>query len=201
MAVLSKCCSKCSEKKPLAEFHVNRRRTDGRQLECRDCVRAGRSRPEVRAREAERKRARRSRPEVRAREAEQQKARRSRPEVREQMAEHRSQPEVRERGAERKRIRRRKAKLLPGPVLTTPPKRSVTPRIKALRSLPEYRAKARCRSVVHDALASRRIVQQPCERCGSVEHIEAHHEDYTKPLEIIWLCRTHHRALHKGAPS
>lgn len=26
--------------------------------------------------------------------------------------------------------------------------------------------------------------------------IEAHHEDYDKPLEIEWLCGRHHRRLH-----
>jgi hypothetical protein len=27
--------------------------------------------------------------------------------------------------------------------------------------------------------------------------LEAHHDDYTKPLEVIWLCRRHHAARHK----
>lgn len=25
---------------------------------------------------------------------------------------------------------------------------------------------------------------------------DAHHPDYSKPLEVIWLCRTHHQQLH-----
>ena len=31
-----------------------------------------------------------------------------------------------------------------------------------------------------------------CAICGSTKNIEAHHEDYTKPLEIVELCKKHH---------
>ena len=39
------------------------------------------------------------------------------------------------------------------------------------------------------------IVKQPCEVCGDIE-AEAHHNDYTKPLEVAWLCSRHHKRLH-----
>lgn len=41
------------------------------------------------------------------------------------------------------------------------------------------------------------LVKEPCKVCGTNENIEAHHEDYTKPLDVIWLCRNHHREHHK----
>ena len=44
------------------------------------------------------------------------------------------------------------------------------------------------------------IKRHPCEICG-LEKSEAHHEDYSKPLEVTWLCRPHHReadAKRKG---
>ncbi len=34
-----------------------------------------------------------------------------------------------------------------------------------------------------------------CEQCGSPE-TEAHHIDYDKPEDIIWLCNNHHREWH-----
>ena len=45
--------------------------------------------------------------------------------------------------------------------------------------------------------AARVLVPEPCVECGSMTNIERHHPDYSKPLEVIWLCRDHHRALHR----
>ena len=43
------------------------------------------------------------------------------------------------------------------------------------------------------ALKSGKIVRKYfCESCGCGGSLEKHHEDYSKPLEIIWLCRTCH---------
>ena len=47
-------------------------------------------------------------------------------------------------------------------------------------------------------IASGILTKECCKVCGTNEDIEAHHEDYTKPLEIIWLCRKHHREHHKN---
>lgn len=37
---------------------------------------------------------------------------------------------------------------------------------------------------------------QPCERCGTTRNVVGHHEDYTRPLDITWLCRSHHQIRH-----
>jgi len=36
---------------------------------------------------------------------------------------------------------------------------------------------------------------QPCEKCGNVK-AQAHHDDYAKPLDVIWLCDSHHKMRH-----
>ncbi len=48
------------------------------------------------------------------------------------------------------------------------------------------------------ALARQRgtLVQQPCEICGKPETV-AHHDDYSKPLDVRWLCRAHHQEWHR----
>lgn len=41
------------------------------------------------------------------------------------------------------------------------------------------------------------IVRHPCIVCGSKRLVEGHHEDYNKPLDVIWLCQSHHRDIHE----
>jgi len=51
--------------------------------------------------------------------------------------------------------------------------------------------RASARQAVGIALRSGRLTKQPCEVCGA-KKVDAHHDDYSKPLEVHWLCRTHH---------
>lgn len=60
---------------------------------------------------------------------------------------------------------------------------------------PLQRLKANCRSYLNVYLRRGKIIKQPCEVCNSLD-VEAHHNDYSKPLEIKWLCRKHHIELH-----
>jgi hypothetical protein len=39
------------------------------------------------------------------------------------------------------------------------------------------------------------LVRQPCEVCGNPRS-HAHHDDYSKPLEVRWLCAGHHKRWH-----
>lgn len=47
------------------------------------------------------------------------------------------------------------------------------------------------RSKINYAIRSGKLKREPCEVCGTVK-VEAHHVDYEKPFEIVWLCRKHH---------
>lgn len=46
-----------------------------------------------------------------------------------------------------------------------------------------------------DAIRDGRLIRQPCEKCGNPK-TEAHHDDYSKPLDVRWLCFKHHREHH-----
>ena len=62
------------------------------------------------------------------------------------------------------------------------------------RNLPAHSAHQK----VYVALQAGELTQLPCEVCDS-SNSEAHHEDYSKPLEVSWLCREHHQDLHRSA--
>ncbi len=59
-------------------------------------------------------------------------------------------------------------------------------RMKARRDLNHY-------------IRDKKIQRPGCQECGN--KAEAHHKDYTKPLEVIWLCFEHHRLLHGQNPN
>lgn len=49
---------------------------------------------------------------------------------------------------------------------------------------------------VGNALRDGKLKRQACERCGDPQ-ADAHHDDYSKPLDVRWLCRPHHAARHR----
>ena len=51
------------------------------------------------------------------------------------------------------------------------------------------------RAITNTAIRKGVIKRLPCEVCGE-EKSQAHHPDYSKPLEIKWLCHLRHRAIH-----
>lgn len=57
--------------------------------------------------------------------------------------------------------------------------------------------KRRAHEILNRAVRSGTVARQPCEVCGSTDHVDGHHEDYSKPLAIVWLCRRHHVARHR----
>ena len=51
------------------------------------------------------------------------------------------------------------------------------------------------RRATYNAIRDGRLIRKPCESCGDA-NVEAHHDDYTRPLDVRWLCRRHHLAVH-----
>lgn len=58
------------------------------------------------------------------------------------------------------------------------------------------REKVLARRAVNLAIISGALVKKPCEICGEPE-TEGHHEDYSKILEVRWLCKKHHAEFHR----
>jgi len=54
----------------------------------------------------------------------------------------------------------------------------------------------KARAILNNAVRDGRLKKQTCAICKD-ENSEAHHKDYTKPLEVVWLCKTHHRQIEK----
>lgn len=51
---------------------------------------------------------------------------------------------------------------------------------------------------VGNALRDGKITKpNECERCGADWQLHGHHEDYAKPLEVVWLCAECHGARHR----
>lgn len=64
---------------------------------------------------------------------------------------------------------------------------------------PENRAKNRTRGITQNAIRSGKLVKPDnCEHCGESVRLYAHHHDYTKPLEVEFLCSRCHGAVHRA---
>lgn len=60
----------------------------------------------------------------------------------------------------------------------------------------KYSDKKMAHQKVQTALRNGSLMRKLCEICNS-EKAHAHHEDYSSPLDVIWLCHRHHMERHK----
>ena len=58
----------------------------------------------------------------------------------------------------------------------------------------EQRLRANARSYANVYVRRGKLKRQPCEVCGFPAQM--HHDDYSKPLQVRWLCSTHHQDIH-----
>ena len=70
----------------------------------------------------------------------------------------------------------------------------------------DYRATMSCRGTKTDkqnayreyraAIKSGELQRGPCSVCGTTVNVHGHHPDYSKPLDVVWLCSKHHCEEH-----
>lgn len=60
----------------------------------------------------------------------------------------------------------------------------------------KYPEKIKARTAVKNALASGKLTRLPCRFCGEPK-VHAHHNDYSKPLDVEWACpKCHMKQFH-----
>jgi hypothetical protein len=73
----------------------------------------------------------------------------------------------------------------------TPEKRKIT----LAKHRDKYPEKNAARTAVSNAVRDGRLIKTPCIICGNPDS-EGHHDDYSKPLDVKWLCPKHHGERH-----
>lgn len=206
----SKACSKCGVIKDLELFCLHQGCKDGRAGYCKDCKktsdktynaanresiiakknlyravnrdiitarrRAHSQRPEVNAK----RRADRQKPEVKAHEAAYRAVYRenNRDELNRKLREYQKKPDVKARALDymaANRLMYRKA---------------------AADHAAKNPEKIKARNDMSRAIRYGKLIRQPCETCGNPK-TDGHHDDYSKPLSVRWLCRIHHKEHHR----
>lgn len=62
-----------------------------------------------------------------------------------------------------------------------------------------YRERQNARHAVRYAIQTGKMVRpDTCSACGSFCNAHAHHDDYTKRLDVRWLCKPCHEEVHRG---
>lgn len=68
-------------------------------------------------------------------------------------------------------------------------------RAESKRNRLKYPEREKTRQLTGSYIRSGRLIRKPCEVCSGLK-VDAHHDDYSKPLNVRWLCRRHHIETH-----
>lgn len=75
---------------------------------------------------------------------------------------------------------------------------------KRARELAKLDGRYQARKLLNRAVASGKIAKpSECQRChreASGRRLHGHHDDYSKPLEVRWLCSDCHGLIHRKLP-
>jgi hypothetical protein len=67
----------------------------------------------------------------------------------------------------------------------------------SMRTVKRYNRKNPQRVKAWRSAQSHYPMMEPCEVCGSKENIDRHHDDPERELDIMFLCKLHHKARHR----
>ena len=65
-----------------------------------------------------------------------------------------------------------------------------------LRFVDRHPEQIKAKTLVNSAIRKGILIRQPCQDCGHPK-TQAHHPDYSNPLEVQWLCSVHHGLTRK----
>lgn len=77
------------------------------------------------------------------------------------------------------------------------PERRKIAQERVIRMRNEFPEKRKAHTAVSNAIRDGKLTKPDHCNCGSTKRIVGHHEDYTKLLEVIWMCQRCHVQLHK----
>lgn len=61
----------------------------------------------------------------------------------------------------------------------------------------KYPKKHKAHNLVNNSIRDGKLFPEPCMVCGELDNVHAHHDDYAKPLNVRWLCASHHKQWHE----
>ncbi len=62
----------------------------------------------------------------------------------------------------------------------------------------KYPEKIKANQILNSNLMSEKIRKPSCcSICGKKENLQAHHSDYLKPIQVLWVCDSCHKMIHK----
>lgn len=71
----------------------------------------------------------------------------------------------------------------------------VAARLETVRAyVKKFPNRKKANTAVNNAVRDGRLQKLPCMVCG--EKAVAHHPDYERPLDVVWLCQPHHKQAH-----
>jgi hypothetical protein len=197
-------CSRCGEIKSLNCFNRKSSSKDGRRSHCRDCQKKYSQRPETKQKRREREQI----PEFKER----RKEYRQRFDVKQKEMEYREKYKISGRRAiikqkpeNKKKNREYGRRYRQRPEIKEMYKKyRQRPEIKEklilksgkIRLDLKNKEKLKARGAVSAAVRSGKLIRGLCGICGSNKNIEAHHKDYSKPLDVVWCCAECHSRLH-----